>query len=467
MGASVTLNEARSDRDMVGSDRLYAAWVVGLTLAGGVARAIYVGWVHPLGSALYSDMFRYYSTAKVFADPYHVMNRWDVVWPRALGLLGGLVLRHAGAQALTVLGVFQSMLGTCVIPLTAMGTRRLFGRRAAILACVLIALDPIAIGFTGLFMAETYVMVCLSVAFACLIPERPVACAVSGIALGVGALCKPQVLPLGVLWVVVIVLWSPALNGTRCQLGRATRWVAAAALFVGMAIPLVPETVAVSKIVGRPTFISAYSGQNFYVGHCPVRFLNLDFGTGGEVGGAIPKVVQRDEPWPDVTFHVSIMESAFLIGEGMKCVRRSWSRTSLWAVQQLADVFAGWPGATIDVWPVGRGWLSIARGFNLALEYCFAPAGIWWLWKRRREEAVWLGFGAPLGAVWGLALLFSGDPRYREPFDIFVISGGGRGLLAIGDGISEAVRVLRERRQMVVPGMRGAHMKDGDDSRGV
>ena len=38
---------------------------------------------------------------------------------------------------------------------------------------------------------------------------------------------------------------------------------------------VLPEAVTVSKLVGRPTLLSAYSGQNFYIGHCNVWLMTM------------------------------------------------------------------------------------------------------------------------------------------------------------------------------------------------
>ncbi len=147
----------------------------------------------------------------------------------------------------------------------------------------------------------------------------------------------------------------------------------------------------------------------------------------------VPKVYERNEPWPDVTFYVSVLDSDFYFHEGMKCWRQSFWASVLWSFEQLADVFAGWPGSTIDPFPLPGGWLSLPRYFAVFLEYVLVPLAFVRLWRQRRELGVWIGFGAALGSIWGLAVIFSGDPRYREPFDIFLVAGAAGGLGALID----------------------------------
>ncbi len=89
-------------------------------------------------------------------------------------------------------------------------------------------------------------------------------------------------------------------------------------------------------------------------------------------------------------------------------------RPVLWSVEQLADVFAGWPGSTIDPFPLPGGWLSLPRYFAVILEYLFVPLALVSLWQRRRDLGSWIGFGAPMGAIWSLAVhLLQGPPLPR------------------------------------------------------
>ncbi len=283
-------------------------------------------------------------------------------------------------------------------------------------------------------MTETYLMFCLALAAALLVPENPLLCLLGGAALGIGCLFKPQGLPLLPLWALVL-FFGPRPGQTDGTRGTFKHWLlaperlSAVLLVIGGACAILPESMAVSRINGHPTLLTPYGGQNFYIGHCNVLKMDMD----GSFFAGVPKVYQRNEPWPDVAFHVPVFDSAFYVKEGMKCYRQSFWGSALWTIEQLADVFAGWPGSTIDPWPVPEGWNSITRPFNLLIAYLFFPLAMVTLWQRRRERGTWLGVGAPMAAIWGLAVIFSGDPRYREPFDLFMIAGGSWTLLRIWD----------------------------------
>jgi hypothetical protein len=434
-------------------------WLTAIVLVGLGLRALYVLWIHPIGDFLYSDMEGHYHAGLAFADPRHVFGRWDIVKPRAMGFIGGFILSHFRRDGLQVWGGLQVLLSTATLPLTFVFVRRFFGRRTALLATALLAIDYLPIGFAGFLMTETYLMFFLALAAALLVPENPLLCLLSGAAIGLGCLFKPQALPLLLLWGLVLLVWPPP--GWTTTQGPKKRtladWLAAPQrlsailLLVGGACAVLPESMAVSRINGHPTLLTPYGGQNFYIGHCNVMKMDMN----GSFFAGVPKVYQRNEPWPDVAFHVPVFDSAFYVQEGLKCYERSFWASVLWTLEQLADCFAGWPGSTIDPWPIPQGWNSITRPFNLLIGYVFFPLALVMLWRRRRDLGAWLGFGAPLASIWGLAVIFSGDPRYREPFDLFIVAGGSFTLLRVWKRWA-LPRILQELAKRAAPRLASA-----------
>lgn len=409
------------------------AWLIWLSLIGLAVRLVYIGYIHPVGSYLYSDMQGSYNTAQSFADKHHVFGKWDFLKPRAMSFTGGFLLRHFKAHGLVYWGILQAILSSLTVPLVYVGTFRFFGRRAAILATAYMAFDFLAISLASYLMVETYSMFFLALTFALMDPDRPLRCLLAGVAAGIAVLYKPQSLPVVGLWSLILFFW-PTPGTFKRSLATwlfTPRRIGAVLLTIGTLATITPEVIAVSKLMGKPTFLTPYSGQNFYIGHCNVRLMGMDGGPQGAFFAGVPKVYQRDEPWPDVTFHVPVFDSEFYVKEGMKCWRRSFWYTVLWSGEQMLDAFAGWPGSTIDPFPVPGGWGSLPRYGSVILEYLLVPLGLWQLWRRRKDIGAWVGFAAPLGSVWALAILFSGDPRYREPFDIFLVAGsvGMLGLL--------------------------------------
>ncbi len=442
---------ARRERFVLSRD---AQIVLALTALGLAIRLFYVLKAHPPAQSLYSDMQGAYSNARTFADPHHVSGPWDTVKPRAMGLLGAFLLRHFGMNhgGLLAWSVLQALLGTAAIPLSFVGMRRCFGRTAALLTAAYLTVDYLAIAFAGFLMVETYLAFFLTLSLALLDPKRPVLTFLSGIALGLGVWFKPQGFLLAPFWMLALwIFGGPQLNAAAGRVRRALAWlitptrqrISALMLGVGLFLVIIPESVAISRINHRPTFLSAYGGQNFYIGHCHVKLMSMDGGPLGYFNAGVPKVYQRNEPWPDVTFRASVFENDVFMREGMKCFTQSFGFAVTWLLWQLADVFAGPPWSTIDTWPVPGGPLSGNRAFQLLIMYLYAPLAFVALWRGRRTLGPWIGFGAPMASIWTLAVVFSGDPRYRMPFDVFIVGGGSAGLLYVAQQWRHRLPILR------------------------
>jgi hypothetical protein len=419
VGPAATAEAARTGHFALSRD---ARIVLALTALGLAIRLFYVLKAHPPGDNLYSDMQGAYSNARSFADPHHVVGPWDTVKPRGMGLLGAFMLRHFGVNqwGLRAWALLQALLGTAAIPLSFIGVRRCFGRQAALLTAAFLTVDYLAIAFSGFLMVETYLAFFLTLALALLDPKRPLLSLLAGVALGFGAWFKPQGIMLAPFWMLTLwIFGGPHLKAGLGVARRSLAWlltptrprVSALLLAVGVFAVIIPESVAISRINHHPTFLSAYGGQ-------------------------------------DVTFRASVFDNDVVMREGMKCFTQSVGFAVSWILWQLVDVFAGPPWSTIDTWPVPGGPLSGNRFFQLLIMYLYAPLAFVALWRARRSLGAWLGFGAPMASIWTLAMLFSGDPRYRMPFDVFIVAGGSAGLLFVAERLRQ---VLPQIRVEIVP----------------
>jgi len=424
-------------------ERGHWRWVWLLTLVGLALRLIYEVKIHPVDQSLYSDMQGNLSAARSMAAPHHLWNKWDTLKPPGMGIVGALLLHLSPTRAVKIWGILQAFVSAGTLPLVFVGLRRFLGSRAALLGTALMTFHFVVAAFVGFLMAETYLVFFLALSLALLVPARPLLTLLSGLALGVGCIFKAQPTTLVPFW--CLALWLGG-NGAVSFRPRGWRWIlgagtrarlSAVTLLLGIAVLLVPESVWASRLIGHPVFLSSYGGQNVYVGHCHVRLLACDGGPEGTFYSGVPKVYQRNEPWPDVTFHVAVFDSAFYSKEGMKCFRVSLGGALLWTVEQLADVFAGWPGSTISPWP--DSWFAVMGGFspnwlsNVLMSYVLFPLAVWGFWLERRKAGAWIVFAAPLAAVWAVAIMFSGDPRYRLPFDFFFLGSAAVALLHLYD----------------------------------
>ena len=152
---------------------------------------------------------------------------------------------------------------TCLVPFAL--ARSAYGERAGLYAALLTACHPLFIFFSGVFMAETLLLLCTGLALWCVqrvVDQSNVPNAVGlGIILGLGALCKPVLL----VWVplLFVVLWrAGAKNRTRGVVRMAV-------VFFTLVLTIVPWTLRNKQVSGHFVPISTNLGINLLVGHEP------------------------------------------------------------------------------------------------------------------------------------------------------------------------------------------------------
>ncbi len=420
------------------------------TFIGGAVRFWYVIIQHPPAHYLYSDMLANVLRAYQVVDPKHVPGPWDTFVPRGIVELCAFALKLFPDRSVEALTPVQALLSTACIPLVYFALRRLFGAKPARLAAWLLALDFLPFGYSGYYLAENYLTFFLILSLLLLRPEKPVSSLFSGLCLGLGSWFKAQAITLLPLW--ALGLWWAGRRAKRDPQAGAgdPTWpkappkrLSAIMLCLGAALWTVPESILVSKLEGRPIFMSSNGGQNFYSGHCEIKSLSC-VGSWGTYVGGLPKVYQREEKWPDISFKEPFYDTAFYLKEGIKCSEKLGWRFGLWVLQQVADTFAGWPGSTIDVWP---DWASDqfpwVRGTNLVISYLLYPLAFWALWITRKRLGSWLGFGLPIVSTLGVSVLFLGDPRFRQPYDFMMLGAASFALVTLWE--SQRSRAWLER----------------------
>ena len=157
--------------------------------------------------------------------------------------------------------VLQSVIGALSAVLACLISRRLFGRRAGLIAGVLVALYPYYLNH-DVFRQETVLLTCVTAAGVFLVLRAREAStwrdpAGAGVMLGLAALTRLTLLP----FVPLAAVWLGAFSARRRAWGVVL-------LLVGAVTVITPWVVRNTLLLGRPVF-SVSTGFGLWWGHNP------------------------------------------------------------------------------------------------------------------------------------------------------------------------------------------------------
>jgi 4-amino-4-deoxy-L-arabinose transferase-like glycosyltransferase len=397
---------AQPHRDRI--DRILL-WTLGL---GTVSRLIFVMFIHRPYDFDWSDMHSYIERAVQMADPVHGSNSYDWYYPSGTSAVLSIVLRlFREPGGWTVAAFFQAMLSSAEILLIFMAARRYFGRRIALVASILFAADYMTYGYAGYFLSENYLEIGLVGAMAVLDPDKPRRGLLAGLLLGFGAWAKSQAFLLAPLWALVLA-WRG-------------KWRSAGMVMVGALLVVVPVSIYVSKASQHPVFISNNGGQTFALGQCPIKEIHYDDRIHNTAAMFIaPVLAQRqgrgeiEASWQNAFYHESFQNSGYYLREGLHCIERYPRHALRMAWRHFLDTFVGPPDSPALPWPDSYTPFAVpAITTNYLICLILVPLGFVGAWKRRREVGMWLLVVLPIASLLLSAVLFHGDPRFREPYD--------------------------------------------------
>lgn len=182
-----------------------------------------------------------------------------------VALLGTGPRFNAAALAL------NAALGAAAAALTHRAARRLgLAPAPAALAGLVVALDPVLAVQARSVMTET--MTATLLAAACCAGSRP---AFAGLALGLAALARPSVLPGAALAALAALTLPPGPPALRLR--------RAAALALGVALPLVPWALRNARALGEPVLTTTHGGYTLYLANNPEYYADVLHGPPGAV----------------------------------------------------------------------------------------------------------------------------------------------------------------------------------------
>ena len=420
--------------------------VVAVALATRLAAVL---WLHD--TVPYSDFVLYHGAGiEIARDPGFLFSRPAAVrfpqidlWPPGYPLFLAGVYTLAGPSYRAAIFV-QVLLGALVCWLVTRCTAEALGRRAALVAGLLLALDPHLVFLTNQLASENLYVLWLALAL--LLLPRLVAARgrgdaatsrhtatepdsatdrrdsiAAGVVLGLGALTRA--IGLVVLLVALVWLRSRA-RGWRPWLTPAL-W-----LLLGAGLVLLPWTVRNAAVRGRPALVCFGGGLNFYFGNNPDHLGHQDLAGTPLEGLRDPVAIDTQgyrlglqtiatDPlgflrrgakkiaslygFPDYALHVN---SGILVPDTRGHPELEAVAQAKLGRQRARDRLLDGP------------FLLLARGFHLVL-LALGALGLGFCWKERHERPSLVTLCSGLVLAWtAVHVLFWAQPRFRHPLEI-------------------------------------------------
>lgn len=348
----------------------------------------------------------------------------------------------------TVLGhqIWSALLGTATIVVVALAGRRLGGGKVGLVAAGVAAVNPSMWYPDTELMAETLatfaVALVLLAAYRCWAQPTVGSAAVVGVALGLAALSRSELLMLAPL-VVAPLVWSQ-----RGDVGRAVAVLGASAVVT--AAMIAPWAVYNSSRFEQPVVLSNQLDRTMAASWCQETFEgpNLGFKSYGclvraDDGGATVEEVRQNNERAWKSFAEEHMTEVPVVAAAR--VGRMWGLYR--PVQQLdheSKVGAPYP----------------VKAASFVVAWVALPVAVIGLWRMRARSIPISPLIAPVLAVTASAALTFGQLRYRlpaEPALMLAVAVALVGREAVGDrrgGRSSASR--RDRRTATAAGTAAA-----------
>jgi hypothetical protein len=394
---------------------------------GGVAwRYDHLFYAHPMTQYIYSDMQGYYESALRYVTPGFVPSIADTIYPPGTGYFFGLMHKLDPSWVAAQWALFTL---SCAVPLI-LGwiASTLFGIRVASLTVILASVYFPFVDFFGFFLSEALFIPAMVGALALLIlalraRHRVVAvlpAVASGTMFGLAASVKTVALASAALLVLVLVWWQwrGRLRGLYRIAGVMVLGTSAVLFAVSQRCTraneghfcLVSNNGPVAAIFGHTAWVRAITWR--------------DSARGITLGWGCPVSAQRRMFDRDITFDFGAYDSKANTRKLVEIVRKDPLGSLALSFDQVCNLFYGsipWPSSHTK-------WGQVAlESEQLFLLICTLPA---LLHLRTRVGSVLrlnptaapeILLCLPILGVVMTCFVTQGDPRYRIPFDGFIM----------------------------------------------
>jgi 4-amino-4-deoxy-L-arabinose transferase-like glycosyltransferase len=388
-------------------------------VAGVLVRALYVLYWHRPKDFIVSDMQLYVTTARQWFDPAHVGTINDTVMPPGTAYFFGVFFQFDPSF---MLATYVQLAIACALPLLvwAIG-KELFDAKVALVALVLSSAFYSMFDYAGYFLSENPLAFFMLVAFLLLARSlsrtgisRLLHAGFAGFFLGVSIAFKS--VALGSAGFVLLVLLA-----NKKQRRRALPVVGAAA--VGLALVLVPLSIRATRLnEGRFSLVANDAARGVLIGHHgriyrviftdKKRHYWYEFGNSTALQRGWNETLNIDAgPW----------DNKELLAEAWRWSKEHPVESLRLGFEHVHEIFVAlpWPSCA---YPRTETWvLASQRAFQALL---LLPALAHLLMGRRRPRAAGFPDALVLAPVLGVivgAFMSVGEPRYRVPYDGFII----------------------------------------------
>lgn len=391
---------------------------------------------------LFSDMKGYYDRAQDFCNPEYIPSIADTVHPPGGYYYFGMLMKLDRTFLLgqmDLLGPVQFAGSVLAVLLVAGIAYELFGRRVALVALAMASLYYPLWDYFGFLLTEGPFMVCLLLSFWLLLRSlrskgaaRGLYGLFAGTVLGCAAGFKSVALPTAFL-VFVALLAAVRLR----RLPRGTLTITAATL--GLLLILTPLAVRATNLTndefakrsGKFHFclIANDASRNIMMGHYgrigavefqdPDRALTYIFGS--------PSAAQNGygRDGSSYVVKVGVYDNSKLLAMTLDWVSKHPVEALQLSFDHMFDLFFGTYGWPSSAMPQNHGWVRTFAQIFLVfvlLPACIVTVQRWREMVRLKPEA----FGElllvlPLIGLAFVAFLSLGEPRYRIPYDGFLL----------------------------------------------
>ena len=310
------------------------------------------------------------------------------------------LVKFGDERPLLGIALLHLTLGAATVALTA-GTARRWGLSPprVLAAAVIVACDPVLLWQSRFVMTETLGAFLVALALFELTHPRWRGAVVGGGCLGLAALCRPSLLPGGVLIVVGALFAGP---GTRRE-----RFVRSLALGLSMTAVMSPWAVRNALVLGEPVWTTTHGGYTLALGNNEAYYRDVLDGSPGQVWYGRDQWLWWDsvnratagmtEPQADRYLQNRVVRTA--LDQPVTFLRACFDRLKrFWSVAPAVSVYSRGVRWVTAAWTVPL-WIGLALGL--------VQLGLW-RWPRVAAPILVAGLTAVHALYWT-------DLRMRAP----------------------------------------------------